>query len=219
MPGGWAGCCVAAVLLVAVTLTSTHAQTPVVRFEVERFVVEGDNPLSEARTREVLAPFTGEHAGVDGLLAAADALERAIQEAGVPFQRVVLPPQPLHDGGSRAASDGVRAGACGGQRCVLPLRGERAAQRAGAARRGDAGHRCDRPEPGSRESPAVEDDESDVPGERSKHRRAGCDAGGRRTAVPGFCGAVWTIPATARVDHFAGRSGRAWATSSTVTTV
>ena len=98
IPGPWAGCCVAAVLLAAVTLTGAHAQTPVVRFEVERFVVEGDNPLSEARTREVLAPFTGEHAGVDGLLAAADALERAIQEAGVPFQRVVLPPQPLHDG-------------------------------------------------------------------------------------------------------------------------
>lgn len=74
------------------------AETPVVRFEVERFEVEGENPLSEARTREVLAPFTGEHAGVDGLLAAADALERAIEDAGVPFQRVVLPPQSLQDG-------------------------------------------------------------------------------------------------------------------------
>ena len=98
MPGAWAGGCAAAVLLAAVTLTAAHAQTPVVRFEVERFVVEGDSPLSEARTREVLAPFAGEHAGVDGLLAAADALERAIEEAGVPFQRVVLPPQSLEDG-------------------------------------------------------------------------------------------------------------------------
>ena len=86
------------VLLFVVMVVPAQAQTPVVRFEVERFVVEGDNPLSEARTREVLAPFIGEHAGVDGLLAAADALERAIEEAGVAFQRVVLPPQSLQDG-------------------------------------------------------------------------------------------------------------------------
>ena len=75
-----------------------QAETPVVRFEVTRFVVEGENPLSEARTQEVLGPFLGAHAGVDGLLAAADALERAVQEAGVAFQRVVLPPQSLEEG-------------------------------------------------------------------------------------------------------------------------
>ena len=85
-------------VILAVAMVSAQAQTPIVRFEVQRFVVEGDNPLSEARTEEVLAPFTGEHAGVDGLLAAADALERAIQDEGVSFQRVVLAPQSLQDG-------------------------------------------------------------------------------------------------------------------------
>ena len=94
--------CVVALLLATVvggfSPAPVAAQTPVVRFAVERFEVEGDNPLSEARTREVLAPFIGEHAGVDGLLAAADALERAIEDAGVAFQRVVLPPQSLRDG-------------------------------------------------------------------------------------------------------------------------
>ena len=85
-------------VLAAATMAPAHAQTPVVRFEVERFDIKGDNPLSEARTREVLAPFTGTHAGVDGLLAAADALEQAIEDAGVAFQRVVLPPQSLQDG-------------------------------------------------------------------------------------------------------------------------
>ena len=85
-------------VLAATTMAPAHAQTPVVRFEVERFEVEGDNPLSEARTQEVLSPFTGTHAGVDGLLAAADALEQAIEDAGVAFQRVVLPPQSLQDG-------------------------------------------------------------------------------------------------------------------------
>ena len=95
-----AGCRWTAVFLAMVTAVTAAAQeaTPVVRFVVERFVVEGDNPLSEAQTRTVLAPFAGEHAGVDGLLAAADALERAIQDAGVAFQRVVLPPQSLQDG-------------------------------------------------------------------------------------------------------------------------
>ena len=89
-----AGATAAAVVAVA----PAQEATPVVRFEVERFVVEGDNPLSEAQTRSVLDPFTGEHAGVDGLLAAADALEQAIRDVGVAFQRVVLPPQSLQDG-------------------------------------------------------------------------------------------------------------------------
>ena len=98
---GVAYCVAASLLIVAAVLlvpAPAAAEIPVVRFEVERFEVEGENPLSEARTQEVLAPFTGEHAGVDGLLAAADALERAIEDAGVAFQRVMLPPQSLRDG-------------------------------------------------------------------------------------------------------------------------
>ena len=90
--------CLVSALLAGAAMLPVQAQTPVVRFVVERFEVEGANPLSQARTQEVLAEYTGEHAGVDGLLAAADALERAIQEAGVAFQRVVLPPQSLRDG-------------------------------------------------------------------------------------------------------------------------
>ena len=90
--------CLASAVLAGATTAPVQAQTPVVRFEVERFEVQGDSPLSQARTQEILAPYTGEHAGVDGLLAAADALERAIEEAGVAFQRVVLPPQSLQDG-------------------------------------------------------------------------------------------------------------------------
>ncbi len=98
----FAGARLTAVLLAMAAMAAMAAvaqePVPVVRFTVDRFVVEGDNPLSEARTQAVLAPFTGEHAGVDGLLAAADTLEGAIQDAGVAFQRVVLPPQALHDG-------------------------------------------------------------------------------------------------------------------------
>ena len=90
--------CLASAVLAGAATAPVQAQTPVVRFVVERFEVQGNNPLSQPRTQEILAPYTGEHAGVDGLLAAADALERAIEEAGVAFQRVVLPPQSLHDG-------------------------------------------------------------------------------------------------------------------------
>ena len=42
--------CLASVLLAGATMAPIQAQTPVVRFVVERFMVEGDNPLSEVRT-------------------------------------------------------------------------------------------------------------------------------------------------------------------------
>ena len=93
-----AGLLAGAAMAAATVPALAREAAPVVRFEVERFVVEGGNPLSEAETRAVLDPFTGEHAGVEGLLAAADALERAIRDAGVAFQRVALPPQSLQDG-------------------------------------------------------------------------------------------------------------------------
>ncbi len=72
--------------------------TPEVRFTVSRFVVEGDNPLPEQATQAALARYAGEYSGLDGLLAAADALEQALVEAGHTFHRVSLPPQTL-DGG------------------------------------------------------------------------------------------------------------------------
>ncbi len=98
-----AWCCLM-LLAAAPTLASAQSETPgvpptpEVRFTVSRFVIEGDNPLSEESTQAALARFTGEHAGLDGLLAAADALERAMAEAGHGFHRVSLPPQTL-DGG------------------------------------------------------------------------------------------------------------------------
>jgi len=77
------------------------AQTglPEVRFTVARFAVEGDNPLSEEQTQALLAQYTGEYSGLEGLLAAADELERALADEGYSFHRVSLPPQAL-DGGT-----------------------------------------------------------------------------------------------------------------------
>ena len=71
---------------------------PVFRFTIERFVIEGDNPLPAEEWREVLAPFLGEHEGIVGLQAAAETLEAYLIENGFAFHRVILPPQTLTDG-------------------------------------------------------------------------------------------------------------------------
>lgn len=73
-------------------------KAPVVRFTVEQFMVEGDNPLSADETERVLSPYTGEHAGLEGLLSAAEALEQTIADRGFSFRRVLLPAQTLRDG-------------------------------------------------------------------------------------------------------------------------
>lgn len=79
---------------------SSTEQTPpaAIEFTVSEFTVSGVNPLSDAETQAALTPFAGEHSGVEGLRAAADALEKAIADAGVPFHKVVLPPQSLTEG-------------------------------------------------------------------------------------------------------------------------
>jgi hemolysin activation/secretion protein len=63
------------------------------RLEVTRFAVEGENPLSKEETDRILAPFLGEHREIEGIEAAADALQEAVQAKGDPFFRVVVPPQ------------------------------------------------------------------------------------------------------------------------------
>lgn len=73
-------------------------EPPPPTFVVEQFVVTGENPLDAALTNETLAPFTGEHAGMDGLLAARDALDSRLKAAGHTFHRVVLPAQTLESG-------------------------------------------------------------------------------------------------------------------------
>ncbi|MCP4471272.1 MAG: ShlB/FhaC/HecB family hemolysin secretion/activation protein, partial [Gammaproteobacteria bacterium] len=64
-----------------------------------RFEVSGENPLSDAETQTILERFTGQHAGLEGLLEAVDALQAAIKERGTSsFSRVVLPQQTLQGG-------------------------------------------------------------------------------------------------------------------------
>lgn len=67
-------------------------------FEVMRFDVEGENPLSQKHTDEVLAPFLGVHTDISRLEEARGALAGALQDKGFTFYRVYLPQQKLNDG-------------------------------------------------------------------------------------------------------------------------
>lgn len=68
-----------------------------IRFKVDEYQVIGDNPLGQ-KAYAVLEPFVGEQYGLEGLSAAADALEHALVADGFSFHRVNLPPQELLSG-------------------------------------------------------------------------------------------------------------------------
>jgi hemolysin activation/secretion protein len=76
---------------------TAHAP-PAPRFTIERFEVVGPNPLTAEQTERALAPFIGEHEGLAGLRAAADALHAEIGARGHSFHSVILPPQRLTAG-------------------------------------------------------------------------------------------------------------------------
>ncbi|HEX2826131.1 MAG TPA: ShlB/FhaC/HecB family hemolysin secretion/activation protein [Burkholderiales bacterium] len=67
------------------------ADTPVL--EVNRFVIEGDNPLSQSETDEILKPYLGPHSSLQTLEQAAAALEKAVRARGNSFHRVIVPAQ------------------------------------------------------------------------------------------------------------------------------
>jgi hemolysin activation/secretion protein len=73
-------------------------EVPQVRFTVKEFIVEGDNPLPEGKTKKVLDLFLGEHEGLSRIEEASGALEDTLREEGYAFYRVVLPPQRTEEG-------------------------------------------------------------------------------------------------------------------------
>jgi hemolysin activation/secretion protein len=83
------------ILLVLVPLPGS-AQS--IRFEVKGFLVEGDNPLGEDETRELLGAYVGGQEGLGGLEAAVNALQARLQEKDLIWHRVTLPAQTLEDG-------------------------------------------------------------------------------------------------------------------------
>jgi hemolysin activation/secretion protein len=84
--------------LCVVTLPVLSEEIPVIHFNVSAFIIEGENPLTQEETNEILKPYHGEQAGLEGLHAAASALEVALVKAGHSFHRVILPPQTLEAG-------------------------------------------------------------------------------------------------------------------------
>ncbi|MCP4469254.1 MAG: hypothetical protein GY815_00960, partial [Gammaproteobacteria bacterium] len=82
--GSRVGICAWLVVLVCLLLPGPvpAQEIPQVKFTVERFEVSGENPLSDAETQTILERFTGQHAGLEGLLEAVDALQAAIKERG-----------------------------------------------------------------------------------------------------------------------------------------
>ncbi|MES2787734.1 MAG: ShlB/FhaC/HecB family hemolysin secretion/activation protein [Pseudomonadota bacterium] len=86
-------------------MTATHAQIPAApsmasaapapTFAIRGFNVTGDNPLSQAETRQVLDPYLRTDATIDTLQKATAALEAALRARGFGLHRVALPPQEV----------------------------------------------------------------------------------------------------------------------------
>jgi len=88
---------ITALVVCAGVMVSQSLAVPVAKFEVERFVVEGENPLQGSRTDKVLKPYLGQHEGIERLQEASTELERMLRDEGFAFYRVILPPQKLQD--------------------------------------------------------------------------------------------------------------------------
>ena len=87
-------------LFVTTSFSAANAQqgSSSISFTIERFQVDGDNPLSASDTEHVLAPFVGPQQGISGVEEAARALEHALVERGYAFHRVTVPPQRASGG-------------------------------------------------------------------------------------------------------------------------
>lgn len=83
----------AASCVAALTATGVGGASEPTLLEVNRFVVEGANPLSAAETDALLAPHLGPHQTLNTLEAAAIALQEAIRGRGYSFHRVIVPAQ------------------------------------------------------------------------------------------------------------------------------
>ena len=74
---------------------ATPAASPV--FAIRGFRIDGENPLGDAATQRVLAPYVRPDATLQTLQQATAALEKALRDAGYGLHRVALPPQEVGD--------------------------------------------------------------------------------------------------------------------------
>lgn len=85
--------CVLAALAAAFAAGAPAQGSDPVLLEVTKYVIEGENPLSEQDTQAILAPHLGPHRALGTIEAAAVALEAALRARGYSFHRVILPAQ------------------------------------------------------------------------------------------------------------------------------
>ena len=78
--------------------------------DVQRYVIEGDNPLSADETRALLLPFVGEGRKLSDIEAAASTLERTMRQRGFAFHRMYVPVQKPTDGVIRLQVLGIKLG-------------------------------------------------------------------------------------------------------------
>lgn len=88
-------CLAGAALAQTAPATAPPAAEEEASFTVTGFTVDGENPLPQGLTQATLAPFTGQHNGIERLQQAGLALEQVLRERGFGFYRVVLPPQDI----------------------------------------------------------------------------------------------------------------------------
>lgn len=71
------------------------ASVPPAVFAIQGYRVVGENPLGDAETQQVLAPYVRKDATIETLQQAASALEKALRDHGYGLHRVALPPQEV----------------------------------------------------------------------------------------------------------------------------
>ncbi|MGE4241817.1 ShlB/FhaC/HecB family hemolysin secretion/activation protein [Ramlibacter sp.] len=71
------------------------APAPAPQFGIRGFTVSGENPLGDAETARILAPYVKPNATMDTLQEATTALEKALRDRGFGLHRVALPPQEV----------------------------------------------------------------------------------------------------------------------------
>jgi hemolysin activation/secretion protein len=79
-------------------LAQAPGPAPPLRFDIQRFVVEGNRSLSEAEMDRVVAPFTGKGRDFNDVLRAGEALQEAYVARGLTAVRVFIPEQDIRGG-------------------------------------------------------------------------------------------------------------------------
>jgi len=64
-------------------------------FAIKGFDIKGENPLGDAETQSLLAPYVRNDASIETLQQAAGTLEKALRDHGFGLHRVALPPQEV----------------------------------------------------------------------------------------------------------------------------